>query len=309
MRMPARKQTTALMASGIFIALLLLPPEPALSQNDMVDVAIEAKKVGQGIYMLTGRGGNLGLSVGVDGAFLIDDQFAPLTEKITAAVASVSDRPIRFVVNTHWHGDHTGGNENLGKAGALIVAHENVRKRMSVEQFIEAFDTRTQPSPVAALPAITFTDEVTFHWNDDVLRVIHVEAAHTDGDSIILFEKANVAHLGDIFFNGMYPFIDTSTGGRIEGIIAAIDRILDLMKPDTTIIPGHGPLASVKELRDYRAMLVKVRDRIRPLIDAGKNRDEVIAAKPTKDLDETWGGGFMKADVWVGIVFDSMVAR
>ncbi len=308
MRLPLRKRTVALFSPGILIGLLLAAG-PAFSQSEMDDVEIDAKKVGRGIYMLTGRGGNLGLSVGTDGAFLVDDQHAPLTDKITAAVASVSDKPVRFVVNTHWHGDHTGGNENFGQAGALIVAHENVRKRMSVEQFIEAFDTRTEPSPEAALPAITFTEEVTFHWNDDVLRVIHVEPAHTDGDSIILFEKANVAHLGDIFFNGMYPFIDTSTGGRIDGVIAAVDLALDLMNPDTTIIPGHGPLANVKELRDYRAMLAKVRDRIRPLIDAGKGRDEVVAAQPTKDLDETWGGGFLKADVWVGIVFDSMAGR
>ncbi len=309
MRLPLPRRTIDILYSCILIGLILLISGPAFSQSEMDDVEIDVQKVGRGIYMLTGRGGNLGLSVGTDGAFLVDDQYAPLTERITAALASVSDKPVRFVVNTHWHGDHTGGNENLGKAGALIVAHENVRKRMSVEQFIAAFDMRTGPSPAAALPAITFTEEMTFHWNDDVLRVVHVEAAHTDGDSIILFEKANVAHLGDIFFNGMYPFIDAGTGGRIDGIILAVDRALDLMKPDTTIIPGHGPLASVKELRDYRAMLVKVRDRIRPLIDAGKSRDEVIAARPTKDLDETWGGGFLKAETWVGIVFDSIVGR
>jgi glyoxylase-like metal-dependent hydrolase (beta-lactamase superfamily II) len=277
-----------------------------VAQDDMKDVEIGIHKAGEGVYMLTGSGGNMGLSVGDDGAFLIDDQFAPLTEKIKAAIGSVTDRPIRFLVNTHWHGDHTGGNENLGAAGTLIVAHENVRNRMSVEQFVAAFDSRSAPAPEAALPVITFTDQVTFHWNDDVLRVIHVDPAHTDGDSIIYFTEANVVHMGDVYFNGMYPFIDASTGGSMDGMIAAADRALALIRKDTTIIPGHGPISNVRELRDYRGMLVKVRDRVRPKIAAGKSRDEVIAARPTADLDATWGGGFLKADVWVGIVYDSM---
>jgi glyoxylase-like metal-dependent hydrolase (beta-lactamase superfamily II) len=284
----------------------MLVSAPVAAQDDMKDVKIEIQKVGEGVYMLTGSGGNMGLSVGEDGAFLIDDQYAPLTEKIQAAIRSVTDRPIRFLVNTHWHGDHTGGNENLGEAGALIVAHENVRKRMSVEQFIAAFDMRSVPAPDAALPVITFTDEVTFHWNDDVLRVIHVDPAHTDGDSIIYFSKANVIHMGDVFFNGMYPFIDASTGGSMDGVIAAVDRSLAMIKEDTTVIPGHGAISKVGELRAYREMLANVRDRIRPMIAAGKTRDDVIEARPTADLDDTWGGGFLQADIWVGIVYDSM---
>jgi glyoxylase-like metal-dependent hydrolase (beta-lactamase superfamily II) len=265
----------------------MLVSAPTTAQDDMKDVKIEIQKAGEGVYMLTGSGGNMGLSAGEDGALLIDDQYAPLTEKIQAAIRSVTDRPIRFLVNTHWHGDHTGGNENLGEAGALIVAHENVRKRMSVEQFIAAFDMRSVPAPDAALPVITFTDEVTFHWNDDVLRVIHVDPAHTDGDSIIYFSKANVIHMGDVFFNGMYPFIDASTGGSMDGVIAAVDRSLAMIKEDTTVIPGHGAISKVGELRAYREMLANVRDRIRPMIAAGKTRDDVIEARPTADLDDT----------------------
>ncbi|MFQ5876181.1 MAG: MBL fold metallo-hydrolase [Acidobacteriota bacterium] len=279
---------------------------PAAAQDDLADATVEAVRLAKGVYMLRGRGGNIGLSVGEDGAFLVDDQYAPLTEKIRAAVASVTDGPIRFVINTHWHGDHTGGNENLGEAGALIVAHENVRRRMSVENFIEAFGRRTGPAPEAALPVITFTDSITFHWNGDELRVFHVDPAHTDGDSIIYFTRANVIHLGDTYFNGMYPFIDASTGGRMDGMIAAADRVLQMAGPKTRLIPGHGEVSGVKEYRDYRAMLVEVRDRVRRLIDRGKGRDEVIAAKPTRDLDDKWGGGFLEPDAWVGIVYDSM---
>ncbi len=293
----------------VLLPMLAATPAPAPAQDGMEDATIEVAPVAPGVYMLKGPGGNIGLSVGDDGAFLIDDKFAPLTAKIRAAVGTVTDRPIRFVVNTHWHGDHTGGNEGLGEAGALIVAHENVRKRMSVKQFIEAFDMRSEPAPEAALPVITFTDEITFHWNGDALRVIHVDAAHTDGDSIILFAKANVAHLGDTFFSGMYPFIDAGTGGRMDGMIAAAERALALMKPDTKIIPGHGPLSTAKDYRDYRAMLVTVRDRIAPMIRAGRTKEQVVAAKPTKDLDARWGGGFLKPDAWVGIVYDAMADR
>jgi glyoxylase-like metal-dependent hydrolase (beta-lactamase superfamily II) len=289
------------------VAMVAVVASPAEAQQQFDEVQIGTIEVADGVYMLTGSGGNLGLSVGEDGAFLVDDQYAPLTQKITAAIAAITDLPIKFVVNTHWHGDHTGGNENLGNAGVLIVAHENVRKRMSVEQFIEAFDSRTPPAPEAALPVITFTDEVTFHWNGDDLRVFHVDPAHTDGDAIIQFTDANVVHMGDTFFNGMYPFIDVGTGGSIGGMIAAADRVLGMLQPDTKIIPGHGELASVADLRAYRNMLASVRDRVRALIAEGKSRDEVIAAKPTASFDAAWGGGFMQPDIWTGIVYDGMV--
>lgn len=279
---------------------------PIQAQQDMQDVQIQTVKVADGVYMLMGRGGNMGLSVGDDGAFLVDDQYAPLTDKIKAAIAAVTDRPIEFVVNTHWHGDHTGGNENLGEAGVIIVAHENVRRRMSVDQFQEAFGRATPAAPDAALPVITFTDAVTFYWNDDELHVFHVNPAHTDGDVIIHFVQANVVHMGDTYFNGLYPFIDVSSGGSIDGTIAAVDQVLAFVRTDTKIIPGHGPLSDVAALRGYRNMLAGVRDRIQQLISQGSSRDEVIAAKPTRDLDDKWGGGFMQPDQWVGIVYDSM---
>jgi len=270
------------------------------------DVVVEATRVAGNVFMITGRGGNIGLCVGDDGAFLIDDQYAPLTKQILATVAELTPEPVRFVVNTHWHGDHTGGNENLGEVGAIIVAHENVRKRLSTEQFMAAFDRTVPAAPEGALPVITFNDSVTFHWNDEQLHVIHVKPAHTDGDAIIHFREANVIHVGDVYFNGMYPFIDVSAGGRIAGMIEAVDSVLEMADDRTKLIPGHGELSGVTELRAYRAMLRTVHDRVQKLIADGRSRDDVIAAKPTRDLDAQWGRGFMKPDQWVGIVYDSM---
>ncbi len=298
-RIPARHLTLAVIVS---YALTLT----AFPQGRFDNVQIKTVKVSDNVYMLVGSGGNIGLSIGEDGAFMIDDQFAPLTDKIIAAVRKLTDQPVRFLVNTHWHGDHVGGNESLGKAGAIIVAHENVRESMSVEHFMEAFNRSVPASPEAALPVVTFTDAMTFHWNGDDVHVFHVEPAHTDGDSIIHFRHANVLHMGDTFFNGMYPYIDVSSGGSIDGVIAAADTALKLCNDQTKIIPGHGELAGADDLRAYREVLQAVRDRVRSLVDAGKTRDEVIAAKPSASFDAEWGTGFMKPDVWIGIVYDGM---
>jgi glyoxylase-like metal-dependent hydrolase (beta-lactamase superfamily II) len=285
-----------------FVALLLAaqsapaPPAPA----------IHTVPVRANVYMLEGQGGNIGLSTGEDGALLIDDQFARMTDGIQAAVKSLTDKPLRFVINTHWHGDHTGGNENLRKAGAIVVAHDNVRRRMSSEQFLAAFNQRVPAAPAAALPVVTFSDSVTFHWNGEDLRIFHVQAAHTDGDAIVHFTRANVVHMGDVYFNGMYPFIDVSTGGTISGMVEAVDLVLQLVNPETKFIPGHGPLSGSAELRSYREMLSAVELRVRTLLEQGKSRDAVIAARPTADYDAKWGNGFIKADAWVGIVYDGL---
>jgi glyoxylase-like metal-dependent hydrolase (beta-lactamase superfamily II) len=267
---------------------------------------IKTIELTKGIYMLAGKGGNIGLSIGKSGVLLIDDQYAPASEKVLAAITSRTNDPVRFVVNTHWHGDHTGGNENMGKMGAVIVAHENVRKAMSKDQFIEVFDMRSPASPEMALPVITFTEGMSFHWNDDTIEVTHVAPAHTDGDSVIHFHKANVIHAGDTFFNKMYPFIDVTTGGSIKGMISATDKLLVIANSKTKIIPGHGPLADKKDLQAYRDMLAAMEKNIGNLKRAGKTRDAVVAAKPTKSFDSVWGKGFLKPDVWVGIVYDSL---
>ncbi len=278
----------------------------AFAQRNFDDVQIKTVKVSDNVYMLVGMGGNIGLSIGEDGAFMIDDQYKELSKKILSAIKEITDEPVRFIVNTHWHGDHIGGNENMAKVGAIIVAHENVRKRMSTEQFMAAFNRRVPASLEAALPVVTFTDAMTFHWNGDDVHVFHVDPAHTDGDSIIHFRHANVLHTGDTFFNGMYPYIDVSSGGSIDGVISAADTALKLCNDQTKIIPGHGDLADADDLRAYREMLQSVRDRVRSLVDAGKTREEVIATKPSAEFDADWGGGFMKPDVRIGIVNDGM---
>ncbi len=229
-----------------------------------------------------------------------------MTEKIKAAVAGITDEPIRFVLNTHFHGDHTGGNENIGEQGAIIVAHDNVRKRLSTQQFNAFFERSTPPSPKEALPIVTFSDRVTFHWNGDELRVIHVDSAHTDGDAIVYIVGANVLHAGDLFFAGMFPFIDVSAGGSVDGLISAVDAVLAMVNDETKIIPGHGPLSNAAGLRGYRNLLATVRDRVQGMIEAGKRRDEIVAARPTLEFDDKWGGGFIKPDDWVALIHSSL---
>lgn len=287
----------------IGLAWLAFVAQPLQAQEP---VEIKATEVAPAIYMLTGQGGNLGLSVGEDGAFLIDDQFAPLSEKILAAIAGLTDKPVKFVLNTHWHFDHTGGNENFGKQGSLIVAHEKVRERLAAGGVIEAFKKEVPPAPAVALPVITFTEAMTFHFNGEAIRVEHPRAAHTDGDAIIYFEKANVVHMGDTFFNGFYPFVDAGSGGSLKGVIAAVAQVLQRIDSDTRIIPGHGPLATKAQLQDYHQMLTTVHARISKLKAGGKSLEQVVAAKPTADLDGQWGKGFLKPDQWVAIIYEAI---
>lgn len=295
----------ALFLTGL-VGTMALAVVPSARAQDWEAVEITTHQVAPGVYMLMGRGGNLGVSVGDDGVFLIDDQYAPLTDKIVAAIRAISDGPIRFVINTHWHGDHTGGNENLGKAGTLIVAHDNVRRRMSVDQFIAGLDMQVAASPEAALPVVTFSEAVTFHLNGDELYVFHVEHAHTDGDAVIHFRASNVLHAGDIYFAGGYPLIDVSSGGSIDGMIAAVDQVLALVDDDTAIIPGHGELSNKAELSEYRAMLAGVRDAVAAEIAKGSSVDEVVAARPTAAWDEKWGSAWMNPERFTRIVYSDL---
>ena len=293
-------------AALLTLASLVFASTPVLAQRDFDKVTIKTTDLGDGLAMLQGAGGNIGVSTGADGVFLIDDQYAPLTAKIEAAVRTLSEEKIRFVLNTHWHGDHTGGNENLGEAGALILAHERVRVRMSRDQFRPLTGQETPASAEIAWPVITFEDGVTLHLNGHTIEAIHVDPAHTDGGSIVYFHEADLLHMGDTYFAGFYPFIDTSSGGTVDGMIAATDRGLRLAGPKTRIIPGHGPLSTRADLAATRTMLISIRDRVLKLIEDGQDRDQVIAAMPTKEHDAVYGRGFIKPAVFAGIVYDSL---
>lgn len=278
----------------------------AHAQQDLSQTVVKVTPVAAGVYMIEGAGGNIGLSVGNDDAFMVDDQFAPLTPKIRAAIATVTSKPVRFLLNTHWHGDHTGGNENMQGSGAIIVAQDNVRQRMGTEQFIQAFNQKSPPSPNTALPVVTFSESITFHVNGDSVRAIHVANAHTDGDALVVFQNANVIHMGDTFFNGRYPFIDLSSGGSVKGVIAAVDRALLMTNEQTRFIPGHGPLATREDLIRYRDVIATVSSRVARLAAQGRTLQQVLAVKPSAEYDAKWGNGSIKPDQFVTTVYTSL---
>jgi cyclase len=269
-------------------------------------VKIEASQLADNIYMISGQGGNIGLLTGAEGSFLIDDQFAPLTEKIIEVVKSVGGDVPRFLINTHYHSDHTGGNENLGKAGTLIMAHHAVRERLVNGSYIGAFDMKSGPADKAALPTVTYSEDMHVHINGETIRIIHVPSAHTDGDSFVVFEDANIVHAGDIFFNGFFPFIDGDNGGSVKGVIAGADAMLALTDADSKIIPGHGPLGSREDLQAYRDMLATAYERLLKLKNQGMSVEDAIAKTPLKDLEADWGNGIFTADKWIGIVYPAV---
>jgi len=288
--------------SSFIFCIVLLSVSSAFGQ-DYDKVQIKTVKTSGNVYMLMGSGGNIGVLAGDDGVFLVDDQFAPLTKKIKDAIGKISDKEIRFLINTHWHFDHVGGNENLGETGSVIIAHENVRKRMSTDQFIEFFQKKVPASPKVALPIITFTQDLMFHLNGEDIHVFHVNNAHTDGDSIVYFRNSNVIHTGDIYFAGIYPFIDTSTRGSVNGVIDAAQHVLSIIDDDTKVIPGHGPLSNKAELSDYVDMLISMRAKITKQISDGKTLEEIQKTKPAQEFDEKWGHGMLTSDKFVQILF------
>ena len=280
---------------------------PAFAQDqDFSAVEIETQQLADGLYMLIGSGGNIALSTGPDGSVLVDTQFAPLNAKIVAAVRAAGGGDVKYVINTHWHFDHTGGNEPLGKAGAVIIAHDNVLARMSSEQFLAALDRREPAAPAAARPVVTFPTRTTFHLNGNTVNVVHVENAHTDGDSIVHFTNANVIHTGDTYMKDIYPFIDVSSDGSIDGFIASSAAVLARSDANTKIIPGHGALANKADMQRFHDMLVKVRGNIQTLLEQNKTEDEVVAAKPTAEFDAAWGQGFMNPEQFTRFAYQSL---
>ena len=292
-----------------WLAILLVLGGAGLARAqfpDLATVEIQAQKLADGIYMLTGAGGNMGVSVGDDGVFLVDDQFAALTPKIEASIRKLSDQPIRFVLNTHLHHDHTGGNENLGKAGATIVGHHTVRERMSREQFNPYVDVRTPPHLHHAMPLLTYSEDMVFHVNGHDIRVHHIGPAHTDGDSLIHFRAANILHTGDVFVHSMYPFVDVTSGGSIDGILACCDEVLALADDQTQIIPGHGPVSTRADVQAFRNVVQAARDRIAALLSQGKTLEETIAADPLAEYNAEWGDGFLPPERFITFVYLSL---
>ncbi len=270
---------------------------------------LETHKLTDSLYLITGPGGNIALLVGKDGALLVDDQIAPMTPQLKKAVAEVTPKPVRFVVNTHWHADHTGGNPVLGGEGAVIVAHDNVRKRVSTDQFMAQFNRKVAALPESGWPVVTFAESVSLHFDGEDLDITHVDPAHTDGDSIVHFRKANVIHTGDTYVSAGYPFIDASSGGSVEGFVRAADRVLGMANAATHIIPGHGPVSDRAKLKSWRDMVVTIRDRVKKLAAAGKSLADVQAAKPTAEFDATWGKAFITGPMLVEAIYKEAAGK
>jgi cyclase len=285
-------------------SLIAMTSQMANAQEDYSKVEIKVEQLAPGVAVLFGAGGNMGVSYGEDGTVLIDDQFAPLTSKIQAAIATLGAQPVKFLINTHWHGDHSGGNENFGKAGALIMAHDNARVRMTSDQ--NTLLGPVKASPKAALPVVTYTDGMKLHLNGEEVRVIAMRPAHTDGDSIVFWSKSNVIHMGDLFLHKVsFPFIDTSSGGNVKGVIVAVDKALSHANDQTKIIPGHGTVASKADLAAYRTMLSEILAKVDAGIKAKKTLDQIKAMRPADGYGVN-PKGYVSADIFIETVYKQL---
>ena len=279
---------------------------PAAAQQDMSAVEIRAVEIRPGVAVLFGNGGNIGVSHGEDGTILVDDQFAPLTGKIQAAVAGLGASPTKFLINTHWHFDHAGGNENFGKAGAVIFAHDNVRVRLAEGGAVAG--NPSPPAPPEALPVVTYDDGVTFHVNGDEIDVKFFGGGHTDGDSVIFWRKANVLHTGDMFIStGGLPFVDLSSGGNVEHLLGSLGQTIAMINDETVVIPGHGELARRADIIAFRTMIVTAVERVKALKDAGRSLEQAKAAKPLDGLASAQG--FFPDDLFVESIWGSLEAH
>jgi len=288
----------ACVATLVLAFLSLSAPSAEAQDRDFSKVEIKVTPVAGKIFMLQGSGGNIGVSVGADGILIVDDQYAPLSDKIHAALKGLSDGKLKFILNTHWHGDHTGGNEKFG-AEAPIFAQTNVRKRMAVDQTV--FGEKVPASPVSALPVVTFDDSLAIHFNGEEIQAIHFPSGHTDGDSVIFFTGSNVVHMGDDFFNGMFPFVDVGSGGSVEGLIRNVGKVLDRLPADVKVIPGHGPLSDKEGLAKFHRMLVETSRIVHEQLAAGKTLEQIKAAGFPAEW-KSWGEGFIKPELWIDTI-------
>lgn len=289
----------------LLLGLMLGSTTLALAQRDFSQVEITSEQVADNIHVLMGAGGNMGLAVGDQFAYLIDDQFAPLSDKILAAIRKITDKPLRYVVNTHWHGDHAGGNANLAGQGAILIAHENVRKRMSSVQWAGT-DRESPPSPFEALSRITFNDEMTVHLDaENSMHIMHVNPSHTDGDSYIYFPEANVIHMGDNFISG-FPFIDLASGGDVDGFVQNLNMALFIVDDETRIIRGHGAVATRADLEAFRDMVQTIRMRVKKAKAAGKTLEEIQQMGLTAEWDSQYNNGFINAQRMLEAVYNSV---
>jgi len=276
---------------------------PALAQGDWSKIEVKATKVAGNVYMLEGAGGNIGVTVGEDGVVIIDDQFAPLAPKIKEAVSAISDKPVKFILNTHWHGDHTGSNAIFSEV-APVVSHDNVRKRLAEGSKV----LETEPAPPAALPILTFNDRLTIHLNGEEVRAIHMPHAHTDGDAVIWFTDSNVVHAGDLLFSGLFPFIDIDSGGSVDGYLAGIDKIIATVPADVKVIAGHGPLSTIENLKESKAMIVDCREIVRKALASGKTAQQI---KDEKLLEKyaSWDWSFITTERWIATLVRDLTGK
>ncbi|WP_350287816.1 MBL fold metallo-hydrolase [uncultured Croceitalea sp.] len=288
----------------VFVCLVTIVVN-AYGQRDWSNIEITSEKLSDNIYVLFGAGGNIGLAIGEETAYLIDDQFDPLSDKILAHVKTLTDKPVKWVLNTHWHGDHTGGNKNMATQGAIIIAHENVRQRMSTKQD-RGGGRIVEPSPEIALPVVTFNDKLTLYLdNGNTMYAMHVNDAHTDGDSYYYFPEDNVIHMGDNFFSGRYPYIDLNSGGDVDGLVSNVTMVLGMIDDDTKIIPGHGKVATKSDLQNYLNVITTLRERVKEARSAGNSLEQVQEMGVSKEWDATHGQGFINADRIVEFIYKS----
>jgi len=297
------KHKNILSIIGFFV--VVLASASFLYAQEPAEVQVSTEKLAANLYVLQDSGGmgNTTVLTGDDGVLMIDTKVENSVDQLLAKIAELSGKPIRFAVITHWHFDHVGGNEKVAQTGAAIIAHENVRKQMGIAHDMKLLNAKVPPSPEAARPMVTFTKDLALHMNGEVVRVFHVEPGHTDGDAVIYFPNANVIHMGDLYFEGLYPYIGIYSGGSINGMIKVIGQILPTIDENTRVVPGHGPVSNKARLEEYVSMLTAIRDNVSRLMQEGKTMEKAIAAKPTQAFDEKWGKGFLPPDQFARLVY------